>query len=296
MVLTRAFSFTDAATNVAWPRPSSFGRRASITGQYLSGSEPAFLLFQLRRAQSHWYQALFQADSTPLPDSTFIWQMCQQMREWAEALPNSLPIGVRELFDLEVRYSFVYCMSPSARAPDLTDYGRLFIFEHALAYLEHIYEIAHSGRNIAFYSYHDALRVFFMASQFVAVLHDAEELLLSGITPPPPPFTIDKVMPPPLPHRMGGSSFDNLERSLGCLERTTRTLAKYGERWDDSVSLRSSFEMISHDIIERLRMRRQMKQRPSPPQNMQTQMGRDMRWVDNNMEAMMRGNPGGTRP
>lgn len=117
MVLTRAFSFTDAAANVAFPRPSSFNRRASINGQYLAGCEPALLLFQLRRAQSHWYQLLSSSDSTPLPDATFIWQMCHQMQEWAERLPNTLPIAVRELFDLELRYSFVYCMSPSAKLP-----------------------------------------------------------------------------------------------------------------------------------------------------------------------------------
>ncbi|KAI1330828.1 fungal-specific transcription factor domain-containing protein [Xylariaceae sp. FL0255] len=295
MVLTRAFSFTDATINVPWPRTSSFSRRASITGQYLSGSEPAFLLFQLRRAQSHWYQALFEADSTPLPDASFIWQMCQDMREWAEALPNTLPLGMRELFDLEVRYSFVYCMSPSARAPPLTDYGRLLIFEHALAYLDRIYEVAHSGRNLAFYSYHDALRVFFMASQFVAVLRDAEELLLAGITPPLPPFDMNKAMPLPLPQRPGTPGIDNLERSLGCLERTTRTLARYGERWDDSKSLRTSFEIISRDVLTRLRLRQQVKQRSSPPQMIQPQPTREMRWVDVNVEAMMRGNAGGSR-
>ncbi|KAI1363964.1 fungal-specific transcription factor domain-containing protein [Xylaria arbuscula] len=282
MVLTRAFSFTDAAVNVAFPRLSSFSRRASITGQYLSGCEPALLLFQLRRAQSHWYQLLTQSDATPLPDSNFIWQIIGQMQEWSERLPNTLPIGVRELFDLELRYSFVYCMSPSAKLPALTDYGRLFIFEHAIAYLDHIYEIAHSGRNTGFYSYHDALRVFFMASQFVAVLRDAEELLLSGIMPQPPPYST--TMPPPLPRRMGGPGFDNLERSLGCLERTASTLAKYGERWDDSVSLRRTFDLISQDVVDRLRMRRQIKQQPSPLRNMQAPpMGGDMRWVDVNI-------------
>lgn len=292
MVLTRAFSFTDAAVNVAFPRSSSFSRRASITGQYLSGCEPALLLFQLRRAQSNWYQLLTQSDSTPLPDANFIWQIIRQMQEWSERLPNTLPIGVRELFDLELRYSFVYCMSPSAKLPALTDYGRLFIFEHAIAYLDHIYEIAHSGRNTGFYSYHDALRVFFMASQFVAVLRDAEELLLSGIIPQPPPYSM--TMPPPLPRRMGGPGFDNLERSLGCLERTTSTLARYGERWDDSVSLKRTFDLISQDVVDRLRMRRQIKQQPSPPRNMQAPpMGRDMRWVDVNVEDMMRGNIGG---
>ncbi|KAI1825504.1 fungal-specific transcription factor domain-containing protein [Xylaria intraflava] len=292
MVLTRAFSFTDAAINVAFPRSFSFNRRASITGQYLSGCEPALLLFQLRRAQSHWYQLLFQSDSAPLPDPSFVWQMCQDMREWGETLPNTLPMGVRDLFDLELRYSFVYCMSPSAKSPALTDYDRLFIFEHAMAYLDRIYDIAHNGRNTGFYSHHDALRIFFMASQFVAVLRDAEDVLLSGIMPPPPPYTIGKAMPPPIPRRMGGLGFDNLERSLGCLERTAMTLAKYGERWDDSVSLRQSFEVISRDVVDRLRERQRIKQEPSPPRPRQRPV---MRWVDVDVEAMMRANVSGPR-
>ncbi|KAH9987438.1 fungal-specific transcription factor domain-containing protein [Xylariaceae sp. FL0662B] len=292
MVHARAFSFTDAATNVGWPRPLSFSRRASITGQMLSGSEPAFLLFQLRRAQSHWYQALFQSEPTPLPNSaTFIWQMCQDMREWAEALPNTLPVGMRELFDLEVRYSYVYCIAPSARAPHITDYGRLLIFEHAIAYLDRIFEIAHSGVNTAFYTYHDALRVFFMASQFIAVLRDAEDLLLAGVTVAPPPVEFGKPPPLPLPPRPGGPGADNLERSLGCLERTKRTLAKYGEKWEDSVSLKRSFEIISSEVGDRLRMRQQIKQRSSPPQNVPP-ITREMRWVGVDVQAMMRGNGG----
>ncbi|KAI2624778.1 fungal-specific transcription factor domain-containing protein [Xylaria nigripes] len=292
MVLTRAFSFTDAGINVAFPRPASFNNRASITGQLFSGCEPALLLFQLRRAQSHWYQLLFQSDSAPLPDPTFVWQVCQDMREWGESLPNALPVGVRDLFDLELRYSFVYCMSPSAKSPALADYDRLFIFEHALAYLDLIYEIAHGSRNIGFYSHHDALRVFFMASQFVAVLRDAEEVLLSGTMPPPPLYMLGKAMPPPIPRRIGIMGYDNLERSLGCLERITMTLGKYGERWDDAVALKQTFERISRDLINRLRDRQRIKQEPSPPRPRQRPV---MRWVNADVDAMMRANVSGPR-
>lgn len=335
MVHARAFSFTDDATNVGWPRPSSFSRRASITGQMLSGSEPAFLLFQLRRAQSHWYQRLFQSEPTPLQDSSsFIWQMCQEMKEWAEALPSTLPAGMRALFDLEVRYSFVYCIAPSARAPYMTDYGRLLIFEHAIAYLDRIYEISHSGVNTALYSYHDALRVFFMASQFIAVLRVAEDVLLSGlpIAPPPrPPPTAAEYgrspppLPLPLPNRGPGAPPipDNLERSIACLERTALTLARYGERWDDSVTLQRSYEAISAELLDRLRLRRQLKQQQQQQQRHQQQQrgspphglvsapaptnlppnsvppgpvpAREMRWVDVDVHAMMRANNAGAR-
>ncbi|KAI0126065.1 fungal-specific transcription factor domain-containing protein [Xylariales sp. AK1849] len=296
MVQARAFSFTDAATNVAWPRAQSFSRRASITGQLLSGSEPAFLLFQLRWAQSHWYQALFQSDPMPLPDSdSFIWQMCQDMREWANALPGNLPISMRELFDLELRYSYVYCVAPSARAPHMTNYRRMLIFEHAIAYLDRIHEVAQGGVPAAFYSSHDALRVFFMANQFLAVLNEAEDLLLAGVTVAPPPTEPGKPLPPPLPSRLGGLAVDNIGRSLSCLERANQTLARYGQRWEDSQSLQQTFERLTRDTIDRLRMRQQVKQRVSPPQSTSPPMPREMRWVGVDVESMLRGNMGSSR-
>ncbi|KAI0025435.1 fungal-specific transcription factor domain-containing protein [Xylariomycetidae sp. FL0641] len=297
MVHARAFSFTDAATNVAWPRPSSFSRRrASITGQMSTGSEPAFLLFQLRRAQSHWYQVLFQGDPSPLPDSTsFLWKMCQEMREWAEMLPSSLPAGMKELFDLEVRYSFVLCISPSARAPDLTDYGRFLIFEHTVAYLDQMYEIAHSRMNTAFYSYHDAMRVFFMASRLTASLLEAEDMLLAGVPIAPPPSGMGRPQAPPLPPRPGGPVVDNVARSLACLEKTSQTLGRYGERWEDSQSLKMSFDSMSGDLLERLRLRQRITQSASPPQHVRQPMPREMRWVDVDVEAMLRGNANSSR-
>jgi hypothetical protein len=292
MVQARAFSFTDAATNVAWPRAQSFSRRASITGQILSGSEPAFLLFQLRWAQSHWYQILFQSEPTAVPDSTScIWQMCQDMREWAEALPTTLPVAMRELFDLELRYSYVYCLS--ARTAQMTNYRRLLIFEHTIAYLDRIFEISHGGIPNALYTSHDALRVFFMANHLVSVLSEAEDILLSGVTSAPPPTELGKPAPLPLPLRPGGPAVNNVERSLGCLERVIQTLARYGQRWDDSSTLQQAFEMHTGDLIGRLRVRQQMRQRTSPPQQYITQpMPREMKWVDVDVQAMMRGNRG----
>ncbi len=125
---------------------------------------------------------------------------------------------MRELFDLELRYSFVYCMSQSAKSPELTDYARLFIFEHAIAYLDHIYEIAHGGRNTGLYSYHDALRVLFHGKPICCSPkwrrrphslrhHAAATALFDGHASTTAASD-------------GRHGFDNLERSLGCLERT----------------------------------------------------------------------------
>lgn len=279
MVHARAFSFSDDAINVAFPAMSGIGRIASVSGTIAGpqSHDPAILLFQLRRIQSHWYQTLIQSDPNQPIDgidgdpTSFIWQVCQDMREWDESLPETLPIGIRELFDLELKYSYVYCLAPSARAPIMTAYGRLLIFEYAIAYLDHIYGLAHGGPepNPAFYTYHDALRVYFMGSQFMAVLRDAGDAILAGASVPIPLALPGKAPPPPLPTRT--SNEDNLTRSLRCLDGVKFTLKKYGERWSDAESLAKNFDMLSEELIESLKtkQRQGLQYSPPPQQHMQ---------------------------
>lgn len=293
MTFTKAFSFTHESTNVAWPRPSSFSRRQSITGQANAGTEPGFLLFQLRKAQSHWYQELYQSGSTPLADPTnFVWTMCRDMKEWADSLPKTLPAGFKAWFDLEMQYSFVFLLAPgSERMPYMTNYNRLLIFEYALAYLDKIYEISHNRGSEAFYTYHDALRVYFISRQFMEVLKSTEEFLLSGMPLAAPPTEYGKAPPPPLPLGSATSSGDTVGRSLACLERTGLTLAKYGQRWENSNALKQLFDQEASQIVERLHVRQNLKRRVSPVQSV-SPPAREMRWVDVNMESIMKGNTG----
>ncbi|OIW31640.1 hypothetical protein CONLIGDRAFT_629301 [Coniochaeta ligniaria NRRL 30616] len=273
MVHARAFSFTDDAMAVSFPSALQVSRAHPGSGAIGSlAADPALLHFQLRRAQSHWYQTLFQSDpSDALPDAaSFIWQMCHDMREWAESLPDTLAIGIRELFDLELRYSYVYCIAPSARAPHMTAYGRMLIFEHAIAYLDRIYEVAHAFMNTSFYTYHDALRVYFMGSQFVAVLRSDGDALISGANVPVPVSSPGQPPPPPLPKRSdGGTAVDNVDRSLRSLERVSLTLRKYGERWEDALALLQSFEMISSEVLAWLRDKRRARDSEGPRQTEQ---------------------------
>ncbi|KAK0621667.1 fungal-specific transcription factor domain-containing protein [Bombardia bombarda] len=318
MVHARSFSFTDDAISVALPtgsrvnQPSSNG--ASAAG--LTSTNPSIQLFKLRRLQSSWYQELFQCDPTDLlPDApSFLWQMCFDMREWSEGLPNGLPINIREIFDLELRYSYVYCIAPSTRAPHLTAYGRLLIFEHAIAYLDRVHDVATADVNTAFYTYHDALRVYFMGSQFVAVLRDTGNTLLAGLSVPMPHPLPGRAPPPPLPERFDNA--DNLERSLRTLDLVHLTLKKYGERWDDALALMRTFEMISADVRHDLDARRRMREaaanqarqaqsqqqsrppsQPMPvnlqrrplPQHMAPPPPQEVRWVDVDVAQMIRG-------
>ncbi|KAF5977760.1 GAL4-like transcriptional activator [Fusarium bulbicola] len=265
MVHARTFSFTDDTVNVAFPQASNKGRKSSASGPITGPqpADPALLLFQLRRAQSHWYQELYQSGSVPLQDPiSYIWKMCLDMREWQDTLPTNLAPEIRQLFDQELRYSYVYCIAPSARAPSITDYNRILIFEHSMAYLDTVHEIAHGAQNSGFYTYHDVLRVYFMANQFLAVLRDAEDMLLSGMPVPIPISRPGAAPAPPLPRRLqpqGMNGEDNLDRSLRCLDKVSQTLDTYGDRWADASTWRESFGMISQEMVDRLSRRRQAR-------------------------------------
>ncbi|CAK7236072.1 hypothetical protein SBRCBS47491_009511 [Sporothrix bragantina] len=322
MVHARAFSFTDDAINVAFPsmigvvqslpQQSAMQNAQGLLPQRLTAAaqppispstipaaNPALLLFQLRRAQSHWYQALYQSDpSDPLADpAAFVWRMCADMREWYDALPSTLPSRIREMFDLELQYSYVYCIAPSARAPLMTAYGRMLIFEHVITYVDRIMALARGGLNPVWHTYHDSLRLFFMGSQFVAVLRDtatADAILAGGGSipvplampgeAPPPPMPVRRPGPPPPNMQNNAGSNDsnnpaglppylassapihgtNVDRAIACLERVGWTLSSYSGRWEDAEQLATGFKAISRSVLESL-LARQSTQSKQPP-------------------------------
>ncbi|KAM0330233.1 hypothetical protein ACHAQA_004409 [Verticillium albo-atrum] len=279
MTHARAFSFTDDSINVAYPNGSSqrSAGRDSVAQGLITGpqdADPALFLFEFRRKQSHWYQILFQSEPKPLPDAaSFIWQMCLDMREWNESLPSTLPVPIRELFDLELRYSYVYCLAPSARAPNITPYTRALIFEHAIAYMHAIHGVVHHATpsQTASYTYHDVLKLYFMATQLVTVLNDGADALLSGVLPQLPLTRPGAAPPPPLPRRQAPNE-DNVTRSLRCLQQVVETLQKYSERWDNALPLKESFENMSRELWGWLKARKQMmeqRQHHSPQQQHQ---------------------------
>ncbi|EGR52154.1 N-terminal binuclear Zn cluster-containing/DNA binding domain-containing protein [Trichoderma reesei QM6a] len=315
MVHARTFSFTDDAIHVAFPNPANHDRKGKEAESLpISGPQsvdPGLLLFQLRRAQSYWYQELYQSYATPLQDpSSFVWQMCLDMREWGESLPSSLAPGIRQMFEQELRYSYVYCIAPSARAPEITNYHRTLIFEYSLAYLLTMQDITQSGLNGAYYTYHDALKVYFMANQFLAVLRDSEDMLLSGAHIPKPMSRPGAPQAPPIPppsFRNGRPGEDNIARSIRCLESVPQTLDVYGRRWEDSIMLKQSFEQLSADTMERLKERRKRQnmkvEHPSYPgsspvapsprvptaTSRSPQQPREIRWVGVDVSQMMQG-------
>jgi len=174
------------------------------------------------------------------------------MREWSESFPDTLPLAFKDFFDLELLYSYVYCLAPSCRVPSVTGYGRTLIFEYSMAYMQKIFPISNDPINTAFYTYHDALRVYFVGSQFIAVLSENLDELLNSAFPYPavPPGTPP---PPPLPSNAG---IANIDRSIKCVNHIKETLKTFGHRWNDSKALLSSFEAQAESILGALQRRK----------------------------------------
>ncbi|CZT05273.1 related to GAL4-like transcriptional activator [Rhynchosporium agropyri] len=254
MVHARSFSFTDDSTSVILPVGTatlSPPGKASANGP--QSLESALLLFQLRQLQSSWYQELFQSSRDPLQNSsTYIWQMCQEMREWSESFPDGLPLAFKEFFDLELLYSYVYCLAPSCRVQTVVNYGKTLIFEYSIAYMQKIFPISRDPVNTAFYTYHDALRVYFVGSQFISVLLDNQDQLLNGDSQYAPVLA-GAPPPPPLPNNAG---VDSIDRSVKCVTRMKETLRTFGHRWEDSKALLSNLELHAEPLIAALHRRK----------------------------------------
>ncbi|APA14627.1 hypothetical protein sscle_13g093970 [Sclerotinia sclerotiorum 1980 UF-70] len=257
MVHARAFSFTDDSSNVEYPSVSptfpSMDHRDSVSGPH--SMEAAHLLWQLRRAQSSWYQELFQSSREPLPQgSTYLWKMCREMREWSESFPDSLPLVFKDFFDLELLYSYVYCLAPSCRVHVVSDYAKNLIFEYAITYMQRIFPISQDPINKAFYTYHDALRVYFIGSQLMAVLSDSQDQIFNGSRIASGASSSSL---PPLPAVTG---LGQIDRSINCINHIKESLRTFGRRWEDSKALLSSFDAQAEPIIISLHMRKQQQQ------------------------------------
>jgi hypothetical protein len=255
MVHARAFSFTDESTNVFLPSlPTKSSAYGSPGGRQIwqQPLDSALHLFRLRQLQSSWYQELFQSGRTPLanPDQ-YIFGVCDDMHKWAETIPESVSAQIREQFELEALYSYIYALAPTRRSHTISDTARILTFEYCTAYAEKLLPIARNKENTAFYTSHDALRVYFLGNLFIATLRQNEGLLLDGA--PPTMTYIPRPDEPPIPPLPNQGRMDNTSRAINCINQMIGILETYGSRWEQAAAMHDTFKDESAPILTNLR-------------------------------------------
>ena len=255
IVQTRAFSFSDDSANVALPPASGsqLGQKSSEQ-QWLKGLDHAIDLIKIRKLQSAWYHDLFQSGREPWTDPyPYLWNTCQGMANWFSNLSPRTANHMRVFFELELMYSYVYLLAPSPRVPVTAPYVQLLIFEYCTAYANLMTRVINDQNHVAPVTFYDAMRVYMTGRQFLDVLENNQDLLLSGPTPEPPYAGPESAPPPPLPARPVDAQ-SNTVRSITCIKQLTECLGYFGLRWG-YMSWRDSFDRVAEPTLSLLNQR-----------------------------------------
>lgn len=244
LVQTRAFSFSDASANVKVPfgkqqAKTSISSKASApspSGNWLQLYEQASDLVSLRKLQSEWYTELFQESrevwDEPYPE---LWRFCNDLKKWFENLSPSTPQHMRQFFELDLLYSYVYVLSPSSRVPQVHQFAQKLIFEYCIHYTDLMLHLISDPAYTAPLTFYDAMRVYMTGRQFIDVLSHSIDMLLSGAVPSHPEVKPSAPPPPampvvPLPPGDTLPRF-NTFRAVKCIKQTMECMKRYGSRW-----------------------------------------------------------------
>ncbi|ORY09591.1 fungal-specific transcription factor domain-domain-containing protein [Clohesyomyces aquaticus] len=285
LVQTRAFSFSDDSSHVAFPFASvstSPKHSSPHTQVFLQSFEAAIDLFRMREIQSEWYMDLFQSGREPWQDPyPYIWKEYAKMTDWFTEMPSSILPSTKTFFELELLYSYVYILSPSPRIPHIHEYAQRLIFEHCIAYATALLGLISKPSNttkppITFY---DAMRAYMTGRQFVDVLSRNMDVILDPIPPTPPapsipPSTSEdplappaQASPPPFPSPVSpdGQSApgDPTTRAINAINDFTTILSRFGLRFGFT-HWRDRFHRESAALQTQLYHRASISPIPSP--------------------------------
>ncbi|KIW01830.1 hypothetical protein, variant [Verruconis gallopava] len=281
IVQTRAFSFSDDGSNVAMPFPKRGTKSTPSSPQqerspWLSANNTALDFFKLRSIQSSWYTDLFQSGREAWREPyTYIWQRYEEMRNWFnQLLPTTLP-SIRDFFELELLYSYIYLLSPSPRCPHPSEHAQRLIIEHAMTYAEKIHSIVSNpteAKNPM--SFYDAIRVYMTGRHFLDCLaKNMENLLKPSSTTPlsniggysTQDAEVDPmaaVSPPPIPSpsalEPGSIPKDPTTRAIDAVNHFIEVLSYFGTRFGfvGGISYRDRFQRESQQLLSQLYQRR----------------------------------------
>lgn len=258
MAHRRAFSFTDDSSNVILPKNQS---PFSLSPKSLSEDEPYFLrsiepsiqLIRLRQLQSSAYQKLFKSSCQRIQDP---WQIIcdslNDMHRWMDHIPDMVEEPIKRLLQRELLYGSILILSSPGLLDTLNPYGQALLFCYACEYTEIMLSTSGEEQKITFYTSCDLLRVYLVASQFVAIFRGGSALFLDGITPVPPSFSSGCLPPPPIPILKSRQVLNDAVRCLDGLDKILKHLSvRYGstDRWKEyRINLKEVKEMLRYRL------------------------------------------------
>lgn len=297
---TRSFSFSDEATNVAFPfhntatSPRYSSPQAAVFQQNF---DSALDLFRMREIQSEWYMDLFQSGREPWPEAyPYIWKQYARMTEWFNDIPQTILPAFKTGFELELLYSYVYILSPSPRIPHIDEYAQRLIFEHCISYSVILLTILTkpSSPTKSPVTFYDAMRAYMTGRQFVDVLSRNLEVILNPNPPSPPATTTppmasdDPLAPPtqvgpppfPVPQLSEGqvTPLDPTVRAINALNDFTQILSNFGLRFGFT-HWRDRFQRESAALSAQLYQRRSTSPHTSPPPQQMSSAAYPPQWV-----------------
>jgi len=245
--------------------------------------DAALDLIKLRRIQSRWYTVMFQSGRDPWPEPyPYIWKVYHEMSDWFKNLPVSTEPNVRDFFELDLLFSYVYMLSPSPRCPEPSEYAQRLIFEHCISYSEKMLHLTtdSSGPKSTPLTFYDALRVYITGRHFVDVLTKNFDRLLRPGVPTPSSFSSQSLdaevdpltpsalsQPPPIPAPL--SAFDPsapdantpIVRAISALNDFISVLSYFGLRFGQiaGISWRDRFQRESQALFSQLQQRAQQQ-------------------------------------
>jgi hypothetical protein len=251
---------------------------------WVQSNESALDLFKLRQMQSACYTQLFQSGREAWTDPySFIWPRYQEMSEWFNKLSSGTLPAIRDFFELELLYTYVYILSPSPRCPKPSEHAQRLIFEQAITYADKMRSITSNpteAKNpLTFY---DAIRVYTTGRNFLSVLSSNTETVLrpssttpvSGLTASSsldaevdPLAPQEATAPPPIPFPAGdtpgGLPKDQTTRAIDAINNFVEILSYFGLRFGvvGGINHRERFQRDSQPMLTRLYQRQaQMEQ------------------------------------
>jgi hypothetical protein len=289
-VQTRALSFSDDSANVGLPfqrKPNSPSPTSSNKGNMWTRSyDVSRANLRIRQIQSAWYTKLFQSTREPMENPySYIWKVYDEMTEWFNTLPANTSPQIRNFFEFDLLYSYVYILSPSPACPQPSEHAQRLVIEHCTTYSRKISNILSTPpkANIPSpFTFYDALRVYMMGRVFVDTLLSNLDALLQPSPRTPsayssnpgidaeldPLFAAPSHTAPTLPTPDATEYPPSpVARAIETIEMFQSILSTFGMRFGyiSGLSWRDKFQQEAAPLLSQLQQRQHMPYLSSPP-------------------------------